>query len=132
MNDHFYRPFNSIVPNCPVTILQGKLHYEGEPGKEDPDDEGLTFIATSNNDGWGSVKNLDIMTEEAFPMPYFLSLRYLTMTDGHCYAIEEPLDAERADELWQKQQEEHYGHHCPDFKLLFILHSASPHLSRSF
>ena len=107
MNDYVYRPFNSIVPNCPVTILQGKLHYEGEPGKEDPDDEGLTFIATSNNDGWGSVKNLDIMTEEAFPMPYFLSLRYLTMTDGHCYAIEEPLDAERADELWQKQQEEH-------------------------
>ncbi len=107
MKTYIYRPFCSKIPYCPVVITKGKLHYEGEPEAEDPEDMGLSLVASSCEDGWGYIKNMDIFTKETFPMPNRLSLRYITMNDGRCYALETDLDAGRADELWQKQEQGH-------------------------
>ncbi len=107
MKTYTYRPFCSKIPYCPVVITKGKLHYEGEPEAEDPEDMGLSLVASSCDDGWGYIQNLDIFTKETFPMPNRLSLRYITMNDGRCYALETDLDQKRADELWQNQEQEH-------------------------
>ena len=69
MTTFSYCPFNSKIEFCSVVMLHGKLHYEGEPKKKDPLDEGLSLVASTCNDGWGFVKNLDVMTDEEWPMP---------------------------------------------------------------
>ncbi len=107
MTTFSYRPFNSKIEFCSIVMIHGKLHYEGEPKKKDPLDEGLSLVASTCNDGWGYVKNLDVMTDEEWPMPNRLTLRYITKNDGRCYAIDTPLDDALATELWQKQQQEH-------------------------
>lgn len=107
MKKYEYIPFTSRVENCIIKILHGRLHYEGEPSKDNPEEQGLVLIPSTCNDGWGQVKNHDIMVSDGYAMPYRLSLRYLTMNDGKLYEINIPLDENRASELWDLQLTNH-------------------------
>jgi hypothetical protein len=105
MKTFIYRPFNSIIEYCPVVISKGKLFFEQLEGvEEDPSNQGLTIVASTCNDGWGYIKNFDIKTVEAWPMPNRLLLRFLSKADGLCYEVDTPLDAKRAEELWLAQE----------------------------
>ena len=104
MKNYGYTPFNSRVKDCEVRIFKSNLHYEGEPEEEDPYKEGLIFPSSTCNDGWGSVKNHSFVTQDAWPMPHRLEVRYVTTDDGRCYAIDTPLDAEKAAKLWDEQE----------------------------
>ena len=57
---------------------------------------------------------------------------YFVFCCGTNYELRPEVFLEKDNRKKQKQQEKHYGYDCPDFKLLFILHTASPHLLRSF
>ncbi|MCR4915198.1 MAG: DUF2931 family protein [Prevotella sp.] len=105
MKTYKYTPFTSRVKDCEVRIFKGSLHYEGEPEVEEPYIKGLNILSSKCNDGWGYVKNISIMTEEAWPMPDRLELRYVTTNDIRCYAIDTPLEKEHAEDLWEKQEQ---------------------------
>ena len=107
MNTYQYIPLTSRIKDCEVIIIKGALHYQDEPELENPDDQGLALIPSTCNDGWGHVKNHDMMTEEVWPMPNRLSLRYLTMAEGRCYFIDTPLDEALAEDVWKNQEKEH-------------------------
>lgn len=104
--EYGYSPFTSRVKSCDVSFSKGCLHYEGEPQKEDDDDiAGLALLPCINDEEWGQAKGHFIFTMETWPMPNRLELRYMTLGNGRCYEIDTPLDAERAGELWDAQQE---------------------------
>ena len=104
MKQYQYTPFTSRVKDCEVRIFKGSLHYEGEPEVEEPFNKGLDLLSSKCNDGWGFVQNVSIMTEERWPMPNRLELRYVSTRDIRCYAIDTPLDEEKAAKLWDEQQ----------------------------
>ncbi len=106
LTTYSFTPFTSRIANCGIKIRRGRLHYEGEPAKKDPAEQGLLLLPSTCDEGWGSVKSLNVKTEEAWPMPNRLDLRYFTMNDGRCFDIDTPLDAERAAKLWDEQAKE--------------------------
>lgn len=105
MKEYGYTPFTSRVKDCEVEFIKSSLHYEGEPWVEAPRQRGLTLIPNSCNDGWGFVGNHIIMTQDKWPMPNRLELRYVTTDDGRCYAIDTPLDEFKAAALWDEQKQ---------------------------
>ena len=102
MDTYSFWPLTSRIPNSSISIMRGRLYCDF-PEDSDANIKGLPLVASKNNDGWGCVNNLDLMTNEAWSMPSWLELRYVTRDDGHCYAIDTALDDEKAALLWEEQ-----------------------------
>lgn len=107
MGYHKYAPFTSKVPHCHVKILIGKLHLEEHPEGDNSTLHELPLIASTCNEGWGCIKSLHLISDEQLPLPNRLELRYITISDGRCYAIDTPLNAELSEKLWNEQQKKY-------------------------
>lgn len=109
-----YTPYNSQFELCPVKLLTGKLYYEG---CEKP-----LYILGNPTGDWGDSLAIVEMKKDRWPMPNRLELRYATKDTGKCYAIDTPLDVERAEELWEAQEEEY-----PDAPFIHYVVGTAPH-----
>lgn len=110
-----YIPNLSEHEDSPVTILKGKAYYPG------CDEQGL-YLIKSRHAGWGKVSHIEMVKKETWPLPNRIDLRYVTMDDGCCYALDTPIDDVRAEELWQNEQQEH-----PDEPFKYFVVGAGPH-----
>ncbi|MBQ9355942.1 MAG: DUF2931 family protein [Prevotella sp.] len=79
-------------------------------------------MSSKCNDGWGYVKNISVFTDEAWPMPNRLELRYVITNDIRCYAIDTPLNPEQAAEIWDKQKQE-----FPESPFLYYVVGTAPY-----
>ena len=71
-----------------------------------PDDEKGTRIMTNFQGGWGDINPVEIVTDAKQPLPIRLELTWVTVLDDMLYELDTKLDAAKAEELWEKQEED--------------------------
>ena len=114
MKTYSYTPYLSFFKVCPVNIIKARLHYEGE--------EKALYLMKNRDGDWGDSIEFYDSKEEKWPLPNRLELRYVTPYDGNCYAIDAPLDTEKAESFWDKQAADY-----PRFPFLYVAVGVAPY-----
>ena len=72
------------------------------------DNEGNTLdSAICNSSDWGLPSPMVIKTSKTQPLPVRVEMRWITNIEGKCFELNAPLDQEKAEELWEKQEQNH-------------------------
>ena len=63
-------------------------------------------VFVNPNEHWEELPRVCVIEFNSYPMPDRLHLEWLSVVERKCYRIDTPLDAQRAEQLWQKRDEE--------------------------
>lgn len=110
-----YRGIVSTFEDVALDIKEAKLFYGIENGQE------MRIIDNVRGD-WGDIYPMVIFTNETFPLPCKLELRWITIVDLRCYELSAELDTVRMEEMWEEQ-----GKKFPEDPFRYVVVGIAPY-----
>lgn len=99
MGQYNYKGIVTAFNNVKCDIQHAKLCYGEEENQE-------SWMIDQMQGDWGDIYPMTIVTNEKFPLPIKLKLRWITLLDLKCYDLEAALDSARMEAMWQEQEKQ--------------------------